>query len=112
MTWSAGETLDAKTIAQAFKLPEAADCGAGARRHADQRRPFGRRQAWSSRVVVILVILALVDSCSDDDCDELRRTFGEASNEYQQCKRSGAGGGWFRSSGGSYGGFGFGGSHK
>jgi hypothetical protein len=53
-----------------------------------------------------------MEQCSNDGCEDLRRTFGEASNEYQQCKRSGAGSTGFRTRGGSFGGFGTGGGHK
>jgi hypothetical protein len=65
-------------------------------------------------VLVLLLIFGLI-RCSRDDCDELRATFGEASNEYQQCLRSNQGGGGYgyRSSGGSFGGFSSGGGgHK
>ena len=55
--------------------------------------------------------------CGDDngeqDCAQVRNTFGEASQEYQSClndQRSGGGG--YRSGGGSFGGFSSGGGHK
>ena len=47
------------------------------------------------------------------DCSETRNTFGDASQEYQNClasQRSGSGG--YRSGGGSFGGFSSGGGHK
>ena len=50
-------------------------------------------------------------SSSERDCGQVRATFGEASNEYQQCLRS-AGGGGFRTGGGSFGGYSSGGGHK
>ena len=53
----------------------------------------------------------IVKDCSSNNCDELRATFGEASNEYRQCIRSGSSGA--RTGGGSFGGgFGGGGGHK
>ncbi|MES2956978.1 MAG: DUF4178 domain-containing protein [Pseudomonadota bacterium] len=110
VTWSAGQAMDASAIAAAFKLPEA-------RRAALQREASplsGGGGATVSKTlivtVVILVILVLMlKDCSRDDCDRLRTTFGEASNEYQQCRRSGSTGA--RTGGGSFGGFG-GGGHK
>jgi hypothetical protein len=61
--------------------------------------------------VVILLVSALVESCSGDDCDDVRTAFGPASNEYRQClNRRGSG---VRTGGGSYGGWSSGGgSHK
>jgi uncharacterized membrane protein YgcG len=55
--------------------------------------------------------LAVLATCSGDDCDDVRKTFGAASTEYQQCKRS-SGSGYRGSGGGSYGGYSSGGGHK
>ena len=113
ITWSAGQTLDAAVIAAAFKLPGAA--GAALAREAS---PISFNSNGSSipknliiAVIVIIVIVVMLKDCSSNNCDGLRTTFGEASNEYRQCLRSGSSGA--RTGGGSYGGgFGGGGGHK
>lgn len=116
VTWSAGETLSAAVIASAFGIapgarvtlerdaaPLASSSGLG----------FGKGVLL---FVVIVLMILLMSRCESDDCAEVRSTFGEASQEYQQCKqRSGSG---YRGSGGgggggSYGGWsGGGGGHK
>ena len=115
VTWSAGDVLRADTVAQAFALPALARAALRADVAPLSRSSTGRT-AGSATVMWIFIAMALVvllmSMCSSDDCDELRRTFGEASNEYQQCKRSGAGTTGFRTRGGSFGGFGTGGGHK
>jgi Zn finger protein HypA/HybF involved in hydrogenase expression len=111
VTWSAGETLDAHTVAAAFNIPQT-------QRAAMQRdvSPAGGLSTIAKVVIVVLVVLLLlwlVTRCSRDDCSNLRSTFGENSNEYQQCVRSGGGSGGWRSTGGSFGGYSSGGGgHK
>jgi hypothetical protein len=62
---------------------------------------------------VVLVMMVGFCSSRDRDCGAIGATFGEASNEYQQCLRSAGGGGTsYRGSGGSYGGYSSGGGHK
>jgi uncharacterized protein (DUF983 family) len=114
IVWSAGETMDADDVIKAFRLPES-------KRAALQRdvsalaASTGSGAAWGiGRVMLMFFAVALMmvlfSRCGSDDCDELRQTFGESSNEYQQCKRSGASSG--RTGGSSYGGFSSGGGHK
>ena len=115
VTWSAGETLDADVIAKAFDIPEAARAAL-----ARDASPVsgGGTSGWPLKTftfvaLLVIVIVMAVKSCGGGGCDELRATFGASSNEYQQCLRSGSGGSRFRSSGGSFGGFGSGGGgHK
>ena len=102
VTWSAGQAIDADVIAAAFKLPEA-------RRAAIQRDASpvigGASSVVKSMilgVVVLVILVVMLKDCSRSNCDELRATFGEASNEYRQCVRSGASTG--RVGGGSFGG--------
>ncbi len=102
VTWSAGQAMDADVIAAAFKLPEA-------RRAAIQRDASPVSGGGSSvvksmivGVVVLVMLVVMLKDCSRSNCDELRATFGEASNEYRQCVRSGASTG--RVGGGSFGG--------
>lgn len=114
VTWSAGQTLDASEVADAFGI------AAGARA-ALQRDvlPLAGRTAGVAKgaliffaVVILVIVLA---QCGGDDCSDVRRTFGAASTEYQQCQRSsGSGyrGGSARTGGGSYGGYSSGGGHK
>jgi ribosomal protein L37AE/L43A len=114
VTWSAGEPIDADVLLTAFKLKDANR--AAMKRDAKPASSSGI--GVLPAIFIVLLILAIVFSfsrCSRDDCDELRRTYGASSNEYQQCQRNssyrggGSGGGY----GGSYGGFGGGGGgHK
>ena len=110
VTWSAGETLQASMVASAFGLPEQAR--AALQRDVSPSGGMGTLAKIVIAVAVVLILLLMVSRCGRDDCSALRSTFGEYSNEYQQCLRSGSGGGW-RSSGGSYGGYSSGGGgHK
>jgi hypothetical protein len=60
----------------------------------------------------VLLIMFKCDG-DDDNCSQLRSTFGEASQEYQNCLRArGSGSSGFRTGGGSFGGYSGGGSHK
>jgi len=113
LTWSEGAVLDAQAIARAFRVAPAAA-------PALQRGASGSPPALDSGLlkvmlivgVVLLVLMIGFCSSRDNDCGEIKATFGEASNEYQQClRRSGSGTG-FRTGGGSYGGYSSGGGHK
>lgn len=112
VVWSGGETLDANTVAAAFRIPPA-------QRAALQRdaTPAGPGLSPMAKIVIvillILLLLWLVRACSRDDCAPLKQTYGEASLEYQQCVRNHRGVSSGRSWGGSYGGFSSGGGgHK
>lgn len=110
VTWSAGELIDTDVVLKAFRLAPAA-----ARALQRDAAPVSGRPSFSLAHVFlamfILVVLFSFARCGDDDCDDIRRSFGESSNEYQQCKRSGGSGGSYR--GGSWGGFSSGGGgHK
>jgi len=114
VTWSAGETLDAATLVKAFDLTPASQ--AAVQRDA---APLSGGGGISLRTVLIvffgiLVLALLLSRCgSNDRCDEVRNTFGEASAEYRQCARSSSSGGGIRTGGGSYGGYSSGGGgHK
>jgi len=117
VVWSAGESLNADTVAKAFALPAAQ--AAALARDVSPLADAGLGQILSGTArfaigfVVLVVVVLLFARCSRDNCDELRETFGEASNEYRQCLNSHSGGiGGYRSTGGSYGGYSSGGSHK
>jgi hypothetical protein len=116
VTWSAGETLDAAVVAKAFRLAPEKQAALARDTSPLSQHPlatlFSGPNRWVVIFVLVVVLMIILQQCSKDDCDELRATFGEASTEYQQCKRSGSGGSGFRSSGGSFGGFGAGGGHK
>ncbi len=116
VTWSAGATIDAHTVAAAFRIP--ADKRAALQRDVS---PLSggvlkdRIVLVAVAVIIIIVLLLLISRCSSDDCTAVRDTYGAASTEYQQCRSSGhsGSGGSSRSSGGSYGGFSSGGGgHK
>ncbi|HEU5297577.1 MAG TPA: DUF4178 domain-containing protein [Burkholderiaceae bacterium] len=113
LTWSEGAVLDAQAIAGAFGLAPAVA-------PALQRAAPGGAPALDSGllkvtlIIAVVVVVLMIGFCSsrDNDCGEIRATFGEASNEYQQCLRSSGGGTGFRTGGGSYGGYSSGGGHK
>jgi len=109
VTWSGGHTLDAAQVATAFGIEPQAQ--AAFKRDAApvaSGRGALSRGLWVAVALVALVVL-LPKCTRDRDCNEVRATFGEASNEYRQCVRSGGG---TRIGGSSFGGFSSGGSHK
>ena len=113
VTWSAGETLNAASVAGAFNIAPAA-------RAALQRdvSPTSFKAAGVPKllliVIALIVVAVLLSQCGSDRCGELKSTFGAASAEYQQCRRNAAAGGAVvGSGGGSYGGWSSGGGgHK
>ena len=113
LTWSAGRTLSAQTVVQAFGLkPEQAPA------LARDSTPFTSGSASGLKTVVViglvmLLVVVLMSRCGSDDCDGVRQTFGPNSSEYQQCQRNQRSSGGFRTGGGSFGGFSSGGGgHK
>jgi hypothetical protein len=114
-----GETVDADVIAKAFKLAPGTVASM-----APEASPFSSKGhnsgggSYTSRlllgVVVLVLMLILIRSCSSDGCDDAANTFGRYSNEYQQCRDSSRGAVRApRTGGGSYGGYGSGGNgHK
>ena len=110
VVWSAGRTLDAVVVAKAFGIANPAALRRDVAPLAAHKVASTARTAIMI-VVFMLLMIALV-TCSDDDCDDARRAFGENSNEYQQCLRT-AGSGSSRIGGGSWGGYSSGGGrHK
>ena len=109
VTWSAGETMAASVVADAFGIKPAG-------RPALQRdaTPLGSGSSVAKVIIIILVVfflIAILSQCGGDRCDSVRQTFGAASAEYQQCQRSSTSSS--RTSGGSYGGWSSGGgNHK
>ncbi|HLL09453.1 MAG TPA: DUF4178 domain-containing protein, partial [Rubrivivax sp.] len=63
-------------------------------------------------LLVLVVLVVMLSQCGSDDCDDVRRTFGASSTEYQQCQRNAGSGVRTRSGGSSYGGWSSGGGHK
>ena len=110
VVWSAGATLAADTVRSAFKLP--VDQLVRLERDAT---PFSSQTDWGQRAaiiffVVIVALMVLSQGQDDKACDDLRSTYGEASQEYQRCvtdQRNAA-----RTGGGAYGGYSTGGGHK
>lgn len=106
VSWSAGETLPAATVADAFGLARSALPG-------DVLPTAFKSSGVPKALIVFLVVMFAVivlSQCGDDGCDEVRNTFGAASAEYQQCARNRGSG--TRTGGGSYGGWSSGGGHK
>ena len=115
LTWSAGEALDANVVARAFNLPPAAE--AAMRRDATplSMNPGKAAAGLAKGVVVLLVVVVLIimlAQCDNNDCNDERQSFGEASAEYQQCVRNRSSGSSSRTGGGSFGGYSSGGGHK
>ena len=113
--WSAGQTIDANVVARAFGIAGASE--AAFRRDtspltADAGSTASKLAKGSVLLVLFVLILVILVTCSNDGCDDVRNAFGENSNEYQQCRRSASSGG-SRTSGGSWGGYSSGGGgHK
>jgi hypothetical protein len=114
VVWSAGETLDAETVLQAFRL-------APAQRAALQRDAlpttfsggrFAKIIFWCFVLFLVLLLFRCGSGGGVADCTETKNTFGESSQEYQNCLNSARSGGGYRSGGGSFGGFSTGGGHK
>ncbi|MEP6740664.1 MAG: DUF4178 domain-containing protein [Caldimonas sp.] len=116
VVWSAGETLSADAVLNAFRL------GAD-KRAALQRDSLPTAFNKSSLLVkiffalFILILFLALARCGDgggsgSDCSETLNTFGQASQEYQNCLNNQRSGGGFRTGGGSFGGFSSGGGHK
>ena len=112
VTWSEGATLDPALLARAFSMAPA--LGSALQRHAGKTTGLDSGLLKVLLIVAVVMAVLLLGFCSSrgSDCAQVRATFGEASNEYQQCARSAGSGGGFRSSGGSFGGYSSGGSHK
>ncbi|MDP1792178.1 MAG: DUF4178 domain-containing protein [Methylibium sp.] len=110
VTWSAGAALDADVLLKAFKLDDGQRTALQRDAKPVSTQGFGGMAGLFLFLLFVVVVFSMV-RCGRDDCSELRRTYGEASNEYQSCARNSGSGG--RSSGGSYGGFSTGGGgHK
>jgi len=116
VAWSQGFALDAAQVAAAFKL--APERVAALRRDAAPNLGSGSAAVrWVIIAVVLVVLLMLMlRSCSRDSCQRYADSYGAASAEYQQCRRSSGGSGYIGgvgSAGGSYGGYSSGGGgHK
>lgn len=112
--WSAGQTIDAVAVAKAFGVTVTDE--AAFRRDASPLASASS-SSMASKIgrglmilLIFMLLMVILAMCSDDACDDYRRTFGENSAEYQQCKRSAGSG---RTSGGSWGGYSSGGGgHK
>ncbi|MFN0182832.1 MAG: DUF4178 domain-containing protein [Aquabacterium sp.] len=124
VTWSEGGNLDAAAVVKAFNLDprllpsmqrDVAPMGDGTGFN------FGKWKTvfWIGLIIAMVAISlmssddGLMSSNDGRDCDSFKTTFGEASNEYQQCLAQARAGGGSRTRGGSYGGFSSGGGgHK
>jgi len=108
IVWSAGETLSADDVMKAFRLgPE--QRAALQRDASPTSMPSGAVVKAVVVIAVIIVILLMARCARGDDCDQLRSSYGDNSNEYRNCLANNSGS---RTSGGSYGGFSSGGGHK
>ncbi len=113
VVWSAGATLPADAVLNAFRLGPA-------QRAALQRDslPTTFKGSLLGKIFFGMFVVALVlmlFRCGGGgvgDCSETRNTFGDASQEYQNCLNSQRSGSGYRSGGGSFGGFSSGGGHK
>jgi uncharacterized membrane protein YgcG len=111
VTWSAGQTLTAAEVADAFGI--AAGSRAALQRDVLPLSGGSSLNKFVIAFIVIILLILLLSQCSGDDCRELKNTFGAASAEYQQCQRNSSTGRSGGSYGGSYGGWSSGGGgHK
>ena len=111
VTWSAGQTMNAAEVADAFGIQPSARAAL-----QGDVAPLSFKGAGLRHILVAVVVIGLLavmlSTCGRKDCDDVRRTFGASSTEYQQCQRS-SGGGARTGSGGSFGGYSSGGGgHK
>ncbi|MEY2687188.1 MAG: hypothetical protein RL375_1386 [Pseudomonadota bacterium] len=113
VTWSAGEALDAATLAAAFRLPPHRLAALKRDASALSSSFTGTRLSRNLiiGIVVLVVLVSMLQDCSRTDCDDLRETWGATSTEYTECLRH-QGSSRLRTGGGSWGGFGSGGGHK
>ena len=114
VVWSAGATLTADEVMHAFNLQP--DKAAAMKRDAlpttgNAASLLAKLFFWGF-VVVVLLVMFRCDGGSGADCNAVRNTYGEASQEYQNCLRSNRSGSGFRTGGGSFGGYSSGGGHK
>ncbi len=113
ITWSGGRPVPAETVKTAFGLVGPAVQFA---RDTSAFKSSGGKLLRNIVIGLFLIVLlfALMRACSSDDCQKYKDSFGENSNEYQQCRSSSRSGGYYGgSSGGSYGGYSSGGGgHK
>jgi hypothetical protein len=116
IVWSAGEAMPAEVIMKAFRL--APEKSAALIRDAGPTALKGSRLAklifWAFIIIVLLAMFRCGSGGSGAvDCTDTMNTFGQASQEYQNCLSSQrSGGGAYRTGGGSFGGFSSGGGHK
>jgi hypothetical protein len=112
IVWSAGETLSADAVLKAFRLaPEkAAALQRDALPTSGGASLLAKIFFWSFIVIVLLMLLRCGGG-GGADCESLRQSYGNASQEYQSCVADNRSGG-SRTGGGSYGGFSSGGGHK
>lgn len=114
VTWSHGRAMQAEEVHRAFALPDTQQ--AALRRDISSGTDQGKLlRNIVIGIFIIGLLFALMRACSSDDCQTYKDNYGEASAEYQQCKRSSRGSGviYSGSSGGSYGGYSSGGGgHK
>jgi ribosomal protein L37AE/L43A len=115
VVWSGGETLAADVLLKAFNL--GGDKRASLQRDAlptafNASSLLAKIFLWGFILVVVLLLFRCGSGGGASNCDDTRQTFGEASQEYQNCLNSNRSGGGYRTGGGSFGGFSTGGGHK
>ena len=113
VVWSCGETLPVAAVMQAFKL--APEQSAALQRDALPLTFSGSAVKWILIIIVVLVIVVMLSRCGSGgggSCESTRSTYGQSSVEYQNCVNSSRSGTSYGTSGGAFGGFSSGGSHK
>jgi len=115
VVWSAGETLSADAVHAAFGL--GAEQRAGMQR--DALPTVSSKGSLLAKIffggffaVLVLLLFRCGDGGGKVDCRQTLATFGQASQEYQNCLASQRSGSAYRRSGGAFGGFSTGGGHK
>ncbi len=109
IVWSGGEAMSSDTVLKAFNLaPELASA-----LKRDALPTSSNASSLLAKVffwVFLIVVLLMLFRCGsdDNDCDGVRSSYGASSAEYQSCLNNNRS----RTSGGAFGGFSSGGSHK
>ena len=116
IVWSGGETLSADQVMKAFKL--APDKAAALKRDAlptalSASSTLVKILIWGAIIIMMLLLFRCGSGGGSSNCSNTLATFGEASQEYQNCLNGNRSGGGYRTGGGSFGGFSSGGGgHK
>ena len=99
VTWSHGRVLPAEEVRRAFSLPQQAAPTLQRDASAFSKSGISFFTVIVVSLLILLILVLVMRALSRDSCQSYKDSFGEFSNEYQQCRSSLA-----RPSGSGYGG--------